>query len=223
MAPDAVTVLLTGFEAFGADTTNPTQLAVERLAQLPGAVPGVHLVTGVLPVVFGDALDVLDALVAQHSPDVVVAAGMASGRTAVTPERFAVNLDEPREGPGDDGRSVGGAGPQVPGGPVAHASTLPVDALVAGLRAAGIPATPSSSAGHYVCNHVFYGLMHRLAALDRPVTGGFVHVPCSHEQVLTEPDPRPSLSLETITEALRLAVALSAAPPAGPPRLPGRT
>ncbi len=46
---------------------------------------------------------------------------------------------------------------------------------------AGIPASVSHSAGTYVCNHVFYGLMQSLKR--RPGTrGGFVHVPFLPEQ-----------------------------------------
>ena len=193
-------VLLTGFEAFGADTTNPTALAVARLAAEVDPVPGVELVTAVLPVVFGEAAAALLAAVDAGRPDVVVATGMAGGRTAVTPERYAHDLDEVA---GPDGtverRSTGG--------PPARASTLGVDALVEALHAAGVPAAASSTAGHYVCNHVSYALLGHLADHHPGVIGGFVHVPCSHEQVLAETSPRPSLSLGTITTALRTAVA----------------
>ena len=48
---------------------------------------------------------------------------------------------------------------------------------MAALREAGLPAIVSNTAGTFVCNHVFYGLMH-LAATRRPaLRGGFLHVP----------------------------------------------
>ena len=191
-------VLLTGFEAFGADTTNPTALAVARLAAEDDPVPGVDLVTAVLPVVFGEASAALLAAVDAERPDVVVATGMAGGRTAITPERYAHDLDEVV---GPDGRVER----RSTGGPAAYASTLGVDALVDALRAAGIPAAADSGAGHYAC-HVSYALLGHLAEHHPGVIGGFVHVPCSHEQVLAEASPRPSLSLETITAALRVVV-----------------
>ena len=96
--------------------------------------------------------------------------------------------------------------PIVADGPAAYFTGLPVAAIVDALRAAAIPSEVSWTAGAYVCNHVFYSLMH-LIATDRPqVQGGFVHVPYAHEQVLGRPDPQPSLALDTIVDALRITV-----------------
>lgn len=199
-------VLLTGFEPFGGESTNPSQLAVQRVAAGP-ATQDVQIRTTFLPVVFGDAIDVLTAAVDQHEPDIVICVGEAGGRAAVTPERFAVNLDD-ASFPDNAGRKpidqiINEAGP------VAYRSTLPVSAMVAAMRTAGIPAVPSSSAGSYVCNNVFYGLMHLIATTRPQLVGGFVHVPYTHEQVVHHLDTRPSLSIATITEAVGIAVTTS--------------
>ena len=96
----------------------------------------------------------------------------------------------------------------VPGAPAAYFSTLPIKAIVQGLRAAGIPASVSNSAGTFVCNHLFYGLMHRLAREPR-MRGGFIHLPYLPEQVLALADA-PSLPLATMVEALRIALRVAA-------------
>lgn len=198
-------VLLTAFDPFGGETVNPSQQAVARLADAE-APSGVEIRTAVLPVVFGDAIDALREAVAEHDPDLVICAGEAGGRFAVTPERVAVNVNDAPM-PDNAGRTPVDE-PVVAGGPVAYFSGLPVAAIVDALRAAGIPAAKSSTAGNYVCNNVFYGLMH-LIATERPgLVGGFVHVPYVHEQVLNRTD-QPSLSLEMITEALRITVQTS--------------
>lgn len=195
-------VLLTAFDPFGGETVNPSQQAVARLADAD-APAGVEIRTAVLPVVFGDAIDALREAVAEHEPDLVICAGEAGGRFAVTPERVAVNVNDAPM-PDNAGRTPVDE-PVVEGGPVAYLSGLPVAAIVDALRAAGIPAAKSSTAGNYVCNNVFYGLMH-LIATERPgLVGGFVHVPYVHEQVVNRTD-QPSLSLDEITEALRITV-----------------
>lgn len=200
-------VLVTAFEPFGGETLNPSQQAVQRLAA-GAALVGVELRTADLPVAFGQAVDALRAAIATHDPDVVLCVGEAGGRVAVTPERFAVNLND-ASFPDNAGNQPVDE-PIVRGGPVAYASTLPVAAMVEAIRAAGIPASQSSTAGNYVCNNVFYGLMH-LIATERPeLRGGFVHVPYMHDQVLHRRDGQPSLSIEQITEALRIAVRTTA-------------
>ena len=88
------------------------------------------------------------------------------------------------------------------GGPAAYFSTLPVKAMVAALQEAGLPASVSHSAGTFVCNHVFYGLMHTLATRRelKHTRGGFIHVPWLPEQ------GTPSMPLDEIVRGLRLAV-----------------
>lgn len=199
-------VLLTAFEPFGGEPVNPSQEAARRLAAGPG-LPGVELTTAYLPVVYGDAVRALREAVEAADPEVVVCTGLAGGRYAVTPERVAINLDDAPMA--DNSGQAPVDTPIVPDGPVGYLSTLPVARIVQALRGAGIPAAKSSTAGHYVCNHVFYGLMH-LIATERPgVLGGFVHLPFAHEQVLDRLDDVPSLALDTITEAVRICVLTS--------------
>jgi pyroglutamyl-peptidase len=86
-------------------------------------------------------------------------------------------------------------------GPAAYWSTLPIKAIVAALRREGIPAAVSQTAGTFVCNHVFYGLM-RILQTRRGVRGGFIHVPFLPEQTTTQ----PSLPLATMTRGVTLAI-----------------
>jgi pyroglutamyl-peptidase len=185
------TVLLTGFEPFAGDTANPSWDAVELVD-----VPGVRLAKQLLPCAFGTSLQVLRQAVELHDPDLVIAVGLAGGRDSITPERVAINLDDARI-PDNDGRSPVDE-PIVDGGPAAYFTRLPVKAGVAALRAAELPAAVSQTAGTFVCNHVFYGLMH-LIATERPhLRGGFVHVPYSTEMGADG----PSLPVRAIADGL---------------------
>ncbi|MGH3388410.1 MAG: pyroglutamyl-peptidase I [Actinomadura sp.] len=193
-------VLLTGFEPFDDATVNPSWQAVLLAAKTPPE--GVSLTTALLPVVFGDAVARLRTAVAESGAEVVVCVGQAGGRPGVTVERVAINIDDARI-PDNAGRQPVDE-PIVAGGPAAYFATLPVKACVAAVRDAGLPAAVSHTAGTFLCNHVFYGLMH-LIATERPgVRGGFVHVPYLPEQATA--GDRPALPAQAIAAALTAIV-----------------
>lgn len=198
--PGPATVLLTGFGPFGGGTANPSgdvlPLVVDAWTRPE------RLVTAVLPVEFGTSGDALRALLDAHRPSVVVALGLAQGRSAITPERVAVNLDDARIPDNAGGRPIDA--PVVAGGPAGYFSTLPIKAIVHALRAAGVPASVSQTAGTFVCNHVFYGLMHHTAG--KPTRAGFIHVPFLPEQAEERPDDPPSMALDDIILGIMTAV-----------------
>ncbi len=175
-------ILLTGFEPFGGESFNPSwpaaQLAAEALSDA-----GLPAQAVLLPVEFGTAADVLAAATAQArargSLDLVLAVGQAGGTEQLALERVAVNIDDARI-PDNAGRSPIDV-PVAANGPAAYFATLPVKACLAALTDAGIPARVSQTAGTFVCNHVFYALMHQLSTLPG-TRGGFIHVPYAPEQ-----------------------------------------
>jgi pyroglutamyl-peptidase len=194
-------VLLTGFEPFGGDTVNPAALAV---AALDGRViEGCRVVATILPCVFGDALDVLRRELRRVRPELVVCVGQAGGRAAIGLERVAINVDDAGIPDNDGAQPIDR--PIARGGPVAYWSTLPIKATVDALRSDGLPAEVSQTAGTFVCNHVFYGLMHALRR-RRGARGGFVHVPYLPEQAARVPGGAPSLSLDRITRGLEIVI-----------------
>jgi pyroglutamyl-peptidase len=159
----------------------------------------------VLPVAYGRAAGELRAAVRAADPDVVVCFGQADGRAGISVERFALNLDD-EANVDNDGTSSGA--PVDSQGPAAYGSTLPVDAIVAALRAAGIPAAASRDAGGFLCNHVFYALM-RLLEQERPQSaGGFVHVPLLPEQALEQ--VAASMPLDVLARAGAIVITAAA-------------
>jgi pyroglutamyl-peptidase len=188
-------VLATGFEPFGGSGINPSQQLVEALDG--------DVATALLPVSYARAADALRAAVREAEPDVVICFGQADGRTGISIERFAHNLDEATT---TDNDTSAGSGTAIdPAGPAAYPSTLPVDELVTALRAERIPAAPSRDAGGFLCNHVFYVLMGLLEAERPQAIGGFVHVPLLPEQALA--DNAASMPLETLVRMARVVVA----------------
>ena len=169
--------LVTGFEPFGGERINASLEAVRRL---PTQIGSIEIVTAALPTSYARSLAALEAAIARAQPDLVLCVGQAGDRAALCVERVAVNLQDARIPDNDGAQPVDR--PIVPGGPAAYLATLPVRAAVASLRAAELPAEISMSAGTFVCNHVFYGLMHLAAARGHPFRAGFMHVPCLPQQ-----------------------------------------
>lgn len=191
-------VLVTAFQPFGGETVNASALAVAPLAGR--VIAGYRVETAVLPVVFGESARVLIQYLRRLRPALVVCVGQAAGRGEISLERIAINLDDAALP--DNAGAIVAARPVRPGGPAAYWSTLPIDALLPVLRARGIPAGASLSAGTFVCNHVFYELMHALRR--RPgCRGGFVHIPVTPAQaVCFGRESPPSLATEDATRAL---------------------
>ncbi|MCR2813447.1 pyroglutamyl-peptidase I [Microbacterium sp. zg.Y1090] len=205
------TVLLTGFEPFADAAVNPSAEAVHLAADRWEGPE--TLVTAVLPVTFDGAASRLRELIAEHSPGVVVAAGLAGGRRAIGIERVAVNLIDARI-PDNDGAQPVDV-PSVAGGPAAYFATVPVKAIVRAVASAGIPVEVSHTAGTFVCNHVMFVALDEAA--HRPgLRAGFVHVPWA------DGEGEPSLPLETIAAALLIAVR-TALDTAGDVAMPGGT
>ncbi|WP_434992639.1 pyroglutamyl-peptidase I [Arthrobacter sp. Ld5] len=197
-------ILLTGFEPFGGESTNPSWAAAQRAAELLAA-QGREAVAVEVPCVFGRSIEVLDAALAQFEPSIVVCVGQAGGRGSVSLERVAINVDDARIPDNAGNRPIDD--PVVVSGPAAYFSTLPVKACREAVAALGIPVEVSQTAGTYVCNHLFYGLMHLLA--DRPgIRGGFVHVPFSSDQGAAH--GQPGLAVEAMGEALAVVATTTA-------------
>lgn len=196
-------VVLAGFDAFAGEPLNPSGLAA---LALDGHTIAGHCIQGVLlPTVFDAALPQLLQALESHRPALVIAVGLAQGRSDISLERIAINWQ--------DARIPDNAGAQpcdtavVPGAPAAYFSSLPVKAIEQALREAGLPAGVSHSAGTFVCNHVFFGLMHALANKRRLwlrlVRGGFIHLPALPEQA---PAGQLGLALTEQVRALHIAI-----------------
>lgn len=201
------TVLLTGFEPFGGAAINPAWEAVRRMDGWSG--DDFRVVARMLPCVFGDAAAALCGFVDEVRPDIAIAVGQAGGRPEISVERIAINVDDARI-PDNAGQQPVDL-PIVAGGPAAYFTNLPIKAIVAAIRAQGVKAGVSQTAGTFVCNHVFYALMHHLRECGQAVKAGFIHVPFLPEQADAWPEPAPAMALEEIVAGLRVAVEVALA------------
>ena len=192
----AAPLLVTGFEPFDGAAANPSGDAARML---DGELIAGRRVVGLqLPCVFGLAPARLLDAVKLHGPALVLCLGLAPSRRGFHPERVAINLDDARIA---DNLGVQPLDrPAIEGAPAAYFATLPVKVMVGALQDPAWGAELSHSAGTYVCNHVFFHLMHGLADTGE-IRGGFMHVGAD-------------LSAAQVAEGVRraLAAALAAEP-----------
>lgn len=187
-------ILISGFEPFGNDTFNPS---MEVLKRLPDCRAGAEIIKAVLPVARFESLKIMEDLIEREKPDAVVSLGLASGRSGITIERTAVNIDDFRIE--DNGSNQPHDERICEDGPDAWFTSLPYRELIAALDEKGIAASLSESAGTFVCNHVFYGVRNYCMRNHPEVISGFIHLPCSDEMGKTG---LPSMPMEVIAEAL---------------------
>ena len=187
-------LLITGFEPFGGEEINPSW---ETVSRLPDEIGGYTLTKLRVPVVFGEAAQVVLAAAEKLAPDAILCVGQAGGRAAITPELVAINLryakihDNKGQQPKDEHVTKEG--------PCAYFSTLPVRRMAEAITTAGVAAQVSYSAGAYVCNDLLYTLLHRYHNTQTKV--GFVHIPYSTEQ-----GKEPAMAMADMIKGLTVAI-----------------
>lgn len=194
-------ILVTAFDPFGGETINPACEAVMKLH----APAGAELVRLEVPTIFGRSIQILEKAMEQEQPDAVVCIGQAGGRSAITPERVAINLMDASIA--DNAGYIPVDMPVIEGGENALFSTLPVKAMTQAIRDAGVPAQLSNTAGTFVCNQLLYGVLHLCKHRYPDTKACFIHVPFLPCQV-TERPQSPSMSLDTMVTGLEAALSV---------------
>ena len=202
-------ILVTGFEPFGGVPLNPSQQIVEALAARPAGERRAELVTEILPCEFRAAGERLIALIHDLKPDAVVSIGLAASANAVRLERVALNLNDAAR---PDNRGDLASGRLIaPDGPIGYWSTLPIDAMLAAVKAKEIPSLITNHAGAYVCNHVMYTARHEIERRGLGIPSGFIHVPLMTEQEATPLPGGKALPLALMVEAVETCLDVLAA------------
>ncbi len=154
-------MLITAFEPFGDWETNSSADVGRAVADDLGA----RLL--VLPVDLERAPGLLREACDDH--EAVLCLGLHGRARALRVERVGLNLAD-FEIPDNTGRTVTSKRLD-PAGPDARMSTVDVGAVVDAVRAAGVPADVSNSAGTYLCNAVYF------TALRTGLRSLFIHLP----------------------------------------------
>lgn len=193
-------ILVSGFDPFGGESINPSIEAVKRL---PDSINGVEIIKLEIPTVIGKSIDKLTRAVETYLPDVVLCVGQAGGRSDISVERIAINIDDCRIKDNEGNQPIDE--PIVFNGPDAYFLTLPIKSIVSNLQSQGIPSSVSNTAGTFICNHVAYGMAHLAKTKYPNMKTGFIHIPFIPEQVLNKSN-MPSMPLDQIIKALETAI-----------------
>ena len=193
-------VLITGFDKFGGESINPSNLCVNSL---PDTIDNIEIKKITLPTVFKDSSRVLEKNIDSFSPNIVICVGQAGGRSKITPERIAINIDDARI-PDNIGNSPIDETIRKDG-ENAYFSTLPIKAIVDELNKNIIPSAISNTAGTFVCNHVMYEALYITSKKYQNIKAGFIHIPYIEEQVADKPN-MPYMKKEDIIVALELII-----------------
>lgn len=181
-------ILVTCFEPFGGDSVNSSRLAVDLL---PDAI-GEHAIRKLpLPVSFDRCRGIVFKAITEQNPDIIIMTGQAK-RDAVCLERQAINRAISQK-PDNDGKIAGGE-KIYPDAADTIRTIFPVDSLVSTLTAqTEMPIKASDSAGTFVCNRLYFDVLHRLPA--KPAL--FVHLPLTPAQAAARGASAPSLSAQS--------------------------
>lgn len=200
-------LLITGFQPFDGESVNP---ALEVAKGLQGkTINGYEVIAREIPVVRFEALKAVQTAIEELQPDAVITIGQAGGRPDITVERVGINIDDFRIPDNKGNQPIDE--PVVTGGPVAYWATLPIKKMVANVKAQGIPASVSNSAGTYVCNHLLYGLLHYLTTQGKTaIPAGFIHIPYLPEQMAVRSGKDAqvaTMSLDTLLKGFEAMIA----------------
>ncbi len=194
--------LITGFEKWGEEPGNPTERLVSILDGKK--VNGMEIHAFLLPVAFKRARKEIISRIEQIKPDIIINTGLAASRLVISIERVAVNIIDARLPDNDGVRPIDE--PIDPEGPFAYPSTLPTRRILERLKSSGIPAKLSYSAGTYLCNFVMYLSLRTIDKLGMHSLAGFIHVPHTPDLAAKKDKPTPSMSIDLMEKAIKIAL-----------------
>ena len=194
-------ILVTGFEpVYAKYDINPSWEAVKLL---PDSVGGSQIIKLELPCRYSSIDNVLETALSAHRPDILLSVGHAGRVNGLEVEWLGVNRDDCSLA--DNDGILRQWTPICPDGPDAYFTNLPVEAMVDAIRAAGIPAYRSYTAGQYLCNHALY-LGRHLGETNFPgLKSGFIHVPLCSQQAMTTPNAH-IMEIKTMAKGLEAAI-----------------
>jgi pyroglutamyl-peptidase len=196
-------VLLTGFEPFGGEKVNPSELVARSFEGR--SIAGRPLAVRVFPVETRNIGERLQRAVAETSADILICLGQAGGRNAMAVERVAVNVLDFKE-PDNVGVMRRNDAIQL-GGPDARLSPLPFAEIVSAWKEHGVPGYVSNSAGTYLCNQVLYEALGLAENVTPPIVAGFVHLPYVPAQAAAlGAESTPSMSLEVMKRGIEILI-----------------
>lgn len=192
-------ILVTGFEPFGGESLNPSQLLLEKLQRESLLLEDVQF--ELLPVSFENAAQVCLQYLREHSYDHVIQLGQAGGRKTICLERVALNWVESSRKDEVGFRPDGGSISE--NAPAAYLSKLNLNDVRDQLKSQGHHVTVSLSAGSFVCNYLYFKSQEFVQSKKLSTSVLFVHVPYLPEQAAGKAEGTPFMEFEAMYAGIR--------------------
>lgn len=171
-------LLITGFEPFGGESINPSWELVKKLDYKIGNFTLEKLE---LPTTFEGSSSILFKKVMEVNPDYIINIGQAGGRSKVSLERVAINIDDAPIPDNSDYQPIDQT--IKSDGENAYFSNLPIKLIYSELKKEKLPIEISNTAGTFVCNHVMYEALYIKDKILSNIKTGFIHIPYLPEQI----------------------------------------
>lgn len=191
-------ILVTAFDPFGNDNINPSELAIKKL---PNTINNAQIIKQILPTIFKDSSIILEDVIKNTQPNIIINVGQAGGSNKISIERVAINIDDARIEDNSGSKPIDTT--IRLDGDNAYFSTLPIKAILKSLQENNISSEISNSAGTFVCNHIMYESLY--LTKNSNTHSGFIHIPYIPEQTIDKPNVY-SMKLDKIVEALIIII-----------------
>lgn len=195
------TILISGYEPFGGDEYNPS---LELAKALSGRSYEGYVFRDVsVPVSYRNCVAEMIKAIEFYRPEIIIATGLAWGRSALSVERVAINVTD---FPIPDNEGYVSLNEVIdPKGATAYFATLPIRAMVKEVRDVGVPAYISNTAGTFCCNMLMYGTLNYIAKNNLKTKAGMIHIPFTPALVAKKHDDIPSMSFEVMLKGVEAA------------------
>ncbi|RLE54523.1 MAG: pyroglutamyl-peptidase I [Thermoprotei archaeon] len=204
-----MTVLILGFSSWGREKVNPSEYIAK---ELDGRKILDHTVLGrSIPVSYKFVRNEVPKLLTDIRPKVAIGIGLRPTSTEMYIERVALNIVDSEEKDIDGVELVDV--PVVENGPPAYFTNAPVKEIVNELRRSGVPARVSYCAGTFLCNYLYYIMLHTVNTEKLNTICCFIHIPYATEYVTSRSisalgvrTTPPSLPLNVLIKATTICV-----------------
>lgn len=193
-------ILITAFEPFGEREVNASMVVMNMLPEVIGQH---QIVKEMLPVDHIAAPVTMESYLAEYQPDAVISLGEAGGTETIRLEFVALNWMDFRI-PDNSGMIVTDKKISAEGD-TAYFSTLPLRDIETRLKEKNLPVSISMTAGTFLCNQIFYTVMHSLANKPTTIPAGFIHLPA---EIVGDEEGSANCDLELCVSGLNLILDL---------------
>ena len=168
-------ILLTGFNRFGNYTYNPTEVLIEKISSINDEFYQRKIYTKILKTEYKESEREIIELIERIKPDKIILTGVSEADAKIKIELIAKNNcscsipDNKGFIPKKNRIELNGSNK--------YKSSIQLEVIKQKLTEYSIPFCLSNNAGDYICNFVYYRVLHHIKKNMLPIGCMFLHIP----------------------------------------------